>query len=179
MPRTWRISHRRLDCRNGCCRYVNSVSLIAYSWIIPWRELCPFFLLFHSPPGGFPIPFLGLWLIYNQSRILTWRICLHSVSGSGLVPERASQVAPHDDEAGRQKLVWRRPGERKGGHVTRPGQLQWSQSVVPDEWPAQSPFDGLTAESDVGKCNIGAKTVVVGDNDKGSWPEGGAAAEVR
>lgn len=86
----------------------------------------------------------------------------------GLVPERASQVAPHDDEAGGQE---RGSGERKGGHVTGPGQLQRSQSVVHDERAPQSPLDGLAAEPDVGQCNVGAATVVDdkchNDHDKG------------
>lgn len=68
-------------------------------------------------------------------------------------------MAPHDDEAGGQE--WR-PGERKGGHVTGPGQLQRSQSVVHDERAPQSTLDGLAAESaSAGQCNVGAEAVVV------------------
>lgn len=75
-------------------------------------------------------------------------------------------MAPHDDEAGGQE--WR-PGEREGGHVTGPGQLQRSQSVVHDERTAQSTFDGLAETgSDAGQCNPGPATVVdVSHDDNG------------
>lgn len=103
------------------------------------------------------IAFLGTKLFYSCP---TFHLpCLSLSCPLGLVPERASQVAPHDDEAGGQE--WR-PGERKGGHVTGPGQLQRSQSVVHDERAPQSPLDGLATESaSAGQCNIGAEAVVV------------------
>lgn len=158
-------------------------SLIAYSliqWLEwKWSELYSFFLPHSLSPWGISISISPSLVDLQQVPHFNMTNLFAFVSGSGLVPERASQVAPHDDEAGGQELLRRWPGERKGGHVTRSGQLQWSQSIVPDEWPPQSPFNGLTAESCSGKCNFGAKAVVDGDNDnefRWSWPGRGAAA---